>query len=116
VYDGGMNRDDLRKEVEDADDTGLVAGEEMITQAETLGPLLGPAFPRSDLHAALPEGHHAHDTIDALDAEINKESPQRPTIEKHVESLRGVAELEAIVANWWDAPKTQRFVDILGRI
>lgn len=111
-----MNRDDVRKEVEGADDTGLIAGEELITQAETLGPLLRPGLPHADLHAALPDEHHAHDTIDALHDEINKESPHGPTIEKHVNTLRGLPELEAIVANWWDDPRTQRFVDVLGRI
>lgn len=111
-----MDRDDVRKEVEDADDTGLIAGEEMITQAETLGPLLRPSLPHADLHAALPDEHHAHATIDELHAEINKESPHRPTIEKHVGTLRGLPELEAIVANWWDKPGTQRFIDVLGRI
>jgi hypothetical protein len=116
VYDGGMKADDVRKEVEGADDTGLVAGEELITQAETLGPLLRPAVPHADLHAALPKEHHAHATIDALHAEVQKESPHRPTIERHVSTLRGLPELEAIVANWWDDPRTQRFVDVLGRI
>lgn len=111
-----MDRDDVRKEVEDADDTGLIAGEEMITQAETLGPLLRPSLPQDDLHAALPSEHDAHATIDDLHAEINKESPHRPTIEKHVGTLRGLPELEAMVANWWDDPKTQHFVDVLGRI
>lgn len=111
-----MNRDDVRKEVEDADDTGLVAGEELITQAQTLGPLLRPPLPQADLHAALSGEHHAHATIDALHAEIHSESPDRPTIEKHVETLRGLPELEAIVANWWDDPRTQRFIDVLGRI
>lgn len=110
-----MNRDDVRTEIEDADDTGMVAGEELITQAETLGPLLHPALPHGDLHAALPEEHHAHDTIDALHEELNKESPHRPTIEKHVGTLRGFPQLKAIVADWWDDPKTQRFIDILGR-
>lgn len=111
-----MSTEDVRKEVEGADDTGLVAGEELITQAQTLGPLLRPALPHADLHAALPEDHEAHDTIDALHAEIHKESPHGPTIEKHVDALRGFPELEAIVANWWDSPKTQRFIDVLGRI
>jgi hypothetical protein len=98
-----MNRDDVRKEVEAADDTGLVAGEEMI------------ALPHTELHAALPDDHHAHATIDALHAEIHKDSPHRPTIERHVGALRALRELEAIVANWWDDPRTQRFIDVLGR-
>ena len=111
-----MSTEDIRKGVEGADDTGLIAGEETITRAETLGPLLRPALPHADLHAALPEEHEAHGTIDELYAEIHKESPHRPTIERHVDTLRGLPELEAIIANWWDAPNTQRFIDVLGRI
>jgi hypothetical protein len=104
VYDGGMNRDNVRKEIEAADDTGLVAGEEIV------------ALPLTELHAALPHEHHAHATIDALHAEIRKISPHRETIENHVGALRALPELEAVVANWWDDPRTQRFIDVLGRI
>ncbi len=111
-----MLGDDIRKEIEDADDTGLVAGEELITRAETLGPLLRPDLPHADLHAALPDDHHAHGTIDELRGEIDKGAPHRPTIEKHVSTLRAIPQLEAIVANWWDDPKTQRFIAILGQV
>jgi hypothetical protein len=97
---------ELRREVEDADDTGLVAGEELVTAA-----LL-----REQLHAALPQGHHAHATIDALHAEMKKPSPDPRSIERHVGSLRALPELEAIVANWWDDPKTQRVIANLGQI
>lgn len=112
------NRDDLRKEVEDADDTGMVANEALIAQAETLGPLLGAeaALPHARLHEALPQGHDAHDTIDRLHAEMQSPSPNARTIERHVGALRAVPELEAIVANWWDDPSTQRFVGTLGQI
>jgi hypothetical protein len=118
-YDAGMDkRGDLRKEVEDADDTGLIAGEELITNAETMLPLLRQetAVPRERLHAALPQEHAAHATIDELHAEVGKGSPSRRAIEKHVGALRALPELEAIVANWWDDPKTQRFIANLGQI
>lgn len=109
---------DLRKEIEDADDTGMVAGEEQITQAETLLPLLrdNASLPREDLHAALPEGHDAHATIDALHDEMHKSQPSRQSIEGHVGRLRALPELEAIVVNWWENPHTQRFFGILGQI
>jgi hypothetical protein len=115
----GMDKQsDLRKEVEDADDTGMVAGEELITQAETMLPLLRDqaTLPRDDLHAALPEGHDAHATIDELHGELHKPRPDAQTIERHVGSLRALPELEAIVVNWWDNPRTQRFFGILGQI
>jgi hypothetical protein len=109
---------DLRKEIEGADDTGMVAGEELITQAETMLPLLRQqaALPREDLHAALPEGHDAHATIDALHDEIQKSRPSRESIEGHVGNLRALPELEALVVNWWENPHTQRFFGILAQI
>ena len=72
-----MNKNrNLREGIEDADATGLVAGEELITQAETELPLLRlrESLPHEDLHAALPEGHDAgHATVDALHAEIQNQ-------------------------------------------
>jgi len=111
-------RADLRKEVEGADDTGLIAGEELITQAETMLPLLRQEamLPREDLHAALPPGHGAHAAIDELHDELHKPRPDPQTIERHVGSLRALPELEAILVNWWDSPRTQRFFAILGQI
>jgi hypothetical protein len=110
-------REDVREGVDDADDTGLVAGEELITEAETLLPLMHPdELPRNDLHAALPDDHTAHETIDDLHREIQSDTPNRGAIEKHVERLRGLPELEAIIVNWWDSPQTQRFFANLGQI
>ncbi len=108
-------KDERREAIEGADDTGLVAGEEMITRAETILPLLRP-LPREDLHAALPPGHPAHEAIDELHAHIEGNSPDRRAIEKHVGALRALPEIEAIVINWWDDPKTQRFIANLGQI
>ncbi len=109
---------DLRKEIEASDATGLVAGEELIARAETMLPLLRQeaALPHKDLHAALPREHPAHSTIDALHAETQKPSPSSEAIERHVGVLRALPELEAIVTNWWDNPKTQRYFAALGQI
>jgi len=110
-------REDVREGVNDADDTGMVAGEELITQAETLLPLMRPdELPHADLHAALSGDHGAHETIDSLHREIESPSPNREAIEKHVEHLRALPELEAIVVNWWESPATQRFFSALGQI
>jgi hypothetical protein len=107
---------DIREGVTSADATGLIAGEELITQAETMLPLERPLLPREHLHAALSDEHAHHETIDALHGELTAASPNRSSIEKHVRTLRGLPELEAIVANWWDDPKTQRFIANLGQI
>ncbi|HYL28043.1 MAG TPA: hypothetical protein VEW74_09430 [Candidatus Nitrosotalea sp.] len=107
---------DLREGVEDADDTGLVAGEELITEAETLLPLERPSVPSEELHAALPQQHAAHGLIDALHAQVQGAKPDRDTIERHVGQLRGLPELEAIVVTWWEQPVVQRFIGNLGQI
>jgi hypothetical protein len=110
-----MDREDrreaLRKEVTDADDTGMIAGEEFVAQVETR-----PVVPHEDLHAALPSGHPEHATIDKLHAEMGSQSPNRQAIEEHVGRLRGIPELEAAIISWWERPAVQRFVDDLGRI
>lgn len=109
-----MNPND-REGVISADDTGLIAGEELITRAETMLPP-ERSLPRDDLHAALPEDHAAHAEIDRLHDELSASSPNRRAIETHVHALRSVPELEATVANWWDAPSTQRFIANLSQI
>jgi hypothetical protein len=107
----------VREGVTDADATGLIAGEQLITQAETLLPLSQPAeLPHNDLHAALPRESDAHATIDDLHAEINREKPNAAAIKEHVGVLSGLPELRATVAIWWEDPKTQRFFADLGQI
>lgn len=109
--DGKDRNADLRTEVTGADDTGMVAGQEFVTEVETR-----PVVPHEDLHAALPESHAAHVTIDHLHAEMQRSSPDRGAIEGHVSNLRALPELEAAIANWWDDPKVQRFIGNLGQI
>jgi hypothetical protein len=101
--------EERRREVNAADDTGLVAGEEYITEAETV-------LPSEDLHAALPDEHPAHETIDELHAEMQAPEPSAEAIHRHVGTLRRLPELEATIANWWDSPQTQRFIANLGQI
>ena len=101
LYEPVMDKNrNLRDGIEDADATGLIAGEELITQAET----------------ELPEAHAEHATGDALHAELHKPAPDRGSVEQHVARLRLLPELEAIVVNWWDDPKVQRFFSDLGQI
>jgi hypothetical protein len=108
-----MDRDDVRREaVTDADATGLIGGEKLITEAETLL----PALPDAKLHELLPRGHAAHGTVDELHAELRRPKPNAASIRQHVGRLRAVPEIEATIANWWDDPKTQRFIADLGQI
>lgn len=110
--------DNRRQGIEDADATGMVAGEELITQAETVLPSLlpRPPLPSDELHAALPPEHEAHAAIDQLHEAVHAESPDRATIEDRVQRLRGLPELEVTIANWWESPATQRFVWNLSQI
>jgi hypothetical protein len=94
------HRDDLREEVTAADATGMIADEELIAR----------------LHSSLPPEHAAHATIDALHTEANRRAPNRTSLEKHVSDLRLLPELEAIVVNWWDSPRTQRIIADLNQI
>jgi hypothetical protein len=98
-----------RQGVEDADATGMVAGEELITQAETMLPIL-------KLHDALPKEHRGHAAIDELHGELKRNAPDRGVVEGHVQRLKLLPELEAIVVNWWDDPRTQRIFGDLGQI
>ncbi|HLY03122.1 MAG TPA: hypothetical protein VKR56_11595 [Candidatus Cybelea sp.] len=114
-----MDKDrNLRDGIEDADDPGLIAGEELITRAETELPILRlrDSLPHEDLHAALPEAHDGHAAVDALHAEIQKPAPDRASVEQHVAHLRLLPELEAIIVKWWEDPRVQRVVADLGQI
>lgn len=107
-------KNERRDAITDADDTGLVAGEELITEAETMLPLL--SLPHKDLHASLPPEHAGHATIDSLRAEIEGSAPDRGSIEQHVGKLRALPEVEATITNWWENPNTQRFISNLNQI
>ena len=104
--DDERRREDRLREVRDADDTGMVAEESEVVTDEVL----------ANLRKALPPEHEAHGTIDALGRELNAEKPSREAIQQHVHRLRGWRELEAIVVNWWDDPRTQRIISDLGQI
>lgn len=104
-------RENLREEVTGADDTGMIASEQFIAEAETR-----PVVPHEDFHAALPAGHPGHAHIDGLHAEMGSRSPDRHKIEEHAGRLRGIPELEAAFLSWWEKPAVQRFIADLGQI
>lgn len=51
-----------------------------------------------------------HADIDALHQELSKDRPSADTISSHVERLRRQPKLVAIVANWFEDPRTQTFL------
>ena len=97
--------DDIRKEVEASDATGMVANQELLA-----------SFPAESLRGAVPPSHRARESIDRLQSELAKAAPSRDALEQHVSALRSVRELEATIANWWDSPTTQRIVFDLTQI
>lgn len=74
------------------------------------------SFPADALRAALPPSHGAHTSIDQLQGELVKTAPHREALERHVNALRSVRELEAMIANWWDSPATQQIIFDLTQI
>lgn len=109
--------DNVRDGVTDADATGLIAGEQLITQAETILPVAQRVpLPSDDLHNALPQDHAAHGTIDALDAELSADRPNAAAIQQHAGTLSALPELRDRFVAWYEDPRVQRFVSDLGQI
>jgi len=68
-----------------------------------------PNLPLHELHGAA-ESDAARSDIDALHAELAKERPSAEAIASHVERLRTQPRLVALIANWFDDPRTQTFL------
>ncbi len=61
------------------------------------------------------EDDATHAEIEALHAELIKAQPSVDAITTHVEGLRQRPQIFAIVANWFDDPRTQTFLaDLAG--
>lgn len=73
-----------------------------------------PKFPADDLRNAVPHDEPARDRIDALDRELNADRPDKSAITSHVGELRKHASLATIIANWFEDPKTQAFINELS--
>lgn len=73
-----------------------------------------PKFPADDLRAAVPGDAAAHRRIDALDREWSAQRPNHAEIQSQVGELRKHASLATIIANWFEDPKTQAFIDELS--
>jgi hypothetical protein len=70
-----------------------------------------PEFPAEELRAAARGDREAHRHIDALHRELGSDHPTREAIDEHVGALRKRAPIGAIVANWFDDPRTQMFIN-----
>lgn len=69
-----------------------------------------PHPPYDEMRKRIGDDRAARQTLDALQTHLTGPRPERATVERHVGLLRRVGTLEAIVANWWDDPVTQRWI------
>lgn len=69
-----------------------------------------PHPPYDELRAALgtPSDHTAD--VDDLHTAMNAERPAPDHVRASVDRLRGVPELEARIANWFDSPRVQQWL------
>lgn len=72
-----------------------------------------PNLPVDKLHAAVSDDSEARKRIDALHRELASEKPEATAIKEHVEELRKHAPIAAIIANWFEDPRTQLFINEL---
>jgi hypothetical protein len=73
----------------------------------------GREFPVDELRRAAGEDRTAHARIDALGRELDSDNPVRASIDSHVAELRKHPSLSTLIANWFDDPRTQAFIDEL---
>lgn len=72
-----------------------------------------PPFPVEKLRAAAQGDPRAQAAIDELHGELSSSKPQADRIHAQVESLRKHAPLTTLVANWFEDPRTQAFIQEL---
>ncbi len=69
-----------------------------------------PHLPYDELHAAIGSDPVARRELDALRERLAEPAPDPVQVARHVDALRGVHDVEARIANWWDDPATQRWI------
>jgi hypothetical protein len=73
-----------------------------------------PHPPYDELRSALGEHAEGHAALDDLHAALTDPAPQSEHVSASVGRLRTIPVLEARIANWWDAPRTQNWLKILS--
>jgi hypothetical protein len=73
-----------------------------------------PHPPYEELRSALGDHAEGHAAIDDLHAALSAPEPQPANGSASVARLRSIPVLEARIANWWDAPRTQNWLMILS--
>jgi hypothetical protein len=75
-----------------------------------------PKLPYEQLADHVGDNPHARQTLDALHATLEDPHAERSHVEQHVELLRAVPALTAIIENWYDSPSTQSWLKTLADI
>lgn len=73
-----------------------------------------PQLPYDDLRSAVGNDPAMQRELDALLLHLNAAKPDAELVKGHVDALRGVRDVEARIANWWDDPQTQRWIKAIG--
>jgi hypothetical protein len=73
-----------------------------------------PHPPYDELRSALGDHAEGHAALDDLHAALSETAPQPEHVSASVKRLRSIPVLEARIANWWDAPRTQNWLKILS--
>jgi hypothetical protein len=73
-----------------------------------------PHPPYAELRSALGDHPAGQAALDDLQAELQEPAPRPARVAASVEHLRTIPVLEARIANWWDAPRTQNWLMILN--
>lgn len=73
-----------------------------------------PHPPYDEFRTALGDHPEGHAALDDLHAGLHAAEPAPAHLAASVERLRTIPVLEAHIANWWDAPRTQNWLKILS--
>jgi hypothetical protein len=73
-----------------------------------------PHPPYDELRSALGDHTEGNAALDDLHAALDEPRPQREQVSASVTRLRSIPVLEARIANWWDSPRTQNWLQILS--
>lgn len=73
-----------------------------------------PHPPYDDYRAALGEHPEGHAALDDLHAAMHADDLQAERVEASARRLRALPQIEASVANWFEAPRTQNWLKILA--
>lgn len=73
-----------------------------------------PHPPYDEFRSALGDHPEGHAALDDLHASLHDPQPAAHQVAASVERLRTIPVLEAILANWWDSPRTQNWLKILA--